>query len=287
MKCFYHSADLDGHCSAAIIKHRDPACELIGIDYGQPFPWDSIDQDEQVVMVDFSLQPFADMVELNKRCNLIWLDHHISAMEEAYKYAREAPLAGYRDETQAGCELAWDWAFCGEPVPVAVKLLGRYDLWDHRDPYTLPFQWGMRLYDTDPGRNPESMSSLWRLLFASTSVGVLVTNIISEGKLILKYQSQENEKYCRAAAFETNLDGLKCIAMNKMLTNSQLFDSVWNPNKYDAMLTFGWRGGKWVVSLYSTKSDVDCSAVAKNYGGGGHKGAAGFQCSGLPFLQGR
>jgi nanoRNase/pAp phosphatase (c-di-AMP/oligoRNAs hydrolase) len=37
------------------------------------------------------------------------------------------------------------------------------------------------------------------------------------------------------------------------------------------------------VSLYSTRDDIDCGAIAKTYGGGGHKGAAGFQCDTLPF----
>jgi nanoRNase/pAp phosphatase (c-di-AMP/oligoRNAs hydrolase) len=67
------------------------------------------------------------------------------------------------------------------------------------------------------------------------------------------------------------------------MTNSQTFDSVWDPEKYDAMLTFGWRRGQWTVSLYSVKQDVDVSEVAVKHGGGGHKGAAGFQCTELPF----
>ena len=68
-----------------------------------------------------------------------------------------------------------------------------------------------------------------------------------------------------------------------MLTNSQLFKTVWNPNKYDAMCVFGWRNGSWAVSLYTDKSDVDVSIIAKAYEGGGHRGAAGFNCKILPF----
>ena len=32
-----------------------------------------------------------------------------------------------------------------------------------------------------------------------------------------------------------------------------------------------------VVSLYSTHEDVHCGRICKELGGGGHKGAAGFQ----------
>ena len=66
------------------------------------------------------------------------------------------------------------------------------------------------------------------------------------------------------------------------MTNSQMFDSIWNPDKHDAMCTFCWKKDKWTVSLYSTKDNVDVSEICKARGGGGHKGAAGFQCSELP-----
>ena len=33
---------------------------------------------------------------------------------------------------------------------------------------------------------------------------------------------------------------------------------------------------KWYVSLYNDDGKTDCSKIAKRYGGGGHKGAAGF-----------
>jgi nanoRNase/pAp phosphatase (c-di-AMP/oligoRNAs hydrolase) len=50
------------------------------------------------------------------------------------------------------------------------------------------------------------------------------------------------------------------------------------------MVTFVRRVDKlWNVSLYSTKPEIDCGEIAKSFGGGGHKGAAGFQGKELPF----
>ena len=37
------------------------------------------------------------------------------------------------------------------------------------------------------------------------------------------------------------------------------------------------------IILYTTKDNVDCSLVAKKYGGGGHQGAAGCVLARLPF----
>jgi len=46
MKCFYHSVDLDGHCSGAIVKRAYPDCEMIGINYGDKFPWQQVYEGE-------------------------------------------------------------------------------------------------------------------------------------------------------------------------------------------------------------------------------------------------
>jgi len=32
--CFYHSADLDGHCSGAIVRKVFPQAQLVGANYG-------------------------------------------------------------------------------------------------------------------------------------------------------------------------------------------------------------------------------------------------------------
>lgn len=275
MKCFYHSADLDGHCSGAIVKMAFPKCELIGINYGDKFPWEDIRIEETVFMVDFSLQPFGDMLRLAQQCELIWIDHHKSAIEEAHKVGFLARQQILEDGIGA-CALVWDHCFPGQDRPKFVKLLAEYDVWNHTNTWTLPFQWGMRLKVTLPDKSPGLWDSLQRI--------ENVVRIVDEGNIVLQYVAQDNRKYLDACGFDTELDGLRCIAINRMLTNSQMFDSAWDPKKYDAMLTFGFRKGQWTVSLYSTKDDVDVSVIAKNRGGGGHKGAAGFQCDQLPFM---
>lgn len=276
MKCFYHSADLDGHCSGAIVKHVYPECEMHPINYGDDFPWDLIEPDEVVFMVDFSLQPFSEMLQLNEICCLIWIDHHKSAIEEEFNTFQS--ISGLRHDGKAGCELVWEYLLPDQPEPRAVHLLGRYDVWNHSDDDVLPFQMGMRMQHTWPD---EIGMRLWTELFGVMSEAFC--QIVAYGRILCAYQDQQNQKYAKSCAFETELDGLYLIAANAMLVNSKLFDAVWDGDKYDAMLTFGWRKGKWTVSLYSCKEDVDVSKIAKARGGGGHAGAAGFQCEELPF----
>lgn len=273
MKCFYHSADLDGRCSGAIVKMSHPECEMIGINYGEPFPWDRIEPGEFVYMVDFSL-PLDDMERLNAMCALVWVDHHKSAIEEAQQRGFVASGQQVLAIGTAGCELTWDLFGEPEAMPQSVFLLGRYDVWDHHNhPGALEFQYGMRQFNADPNNQ-----EFWRSLFCGD-----INGIIDLGRSLLAYEERQNEMYCQAFSFETELDGLRCIAVNKGLTNSLLFKTVYDPDKHDAMVSFVKGRHGWKVSVYTDKPGVDASALCKARGGGGHKGAAGFQCEMLPF----
>lgn len=290
--CIYHSADLDGKCSAAIVRRAfEGEVELFGWNYGDPVP---ALYGRDVIMVDVSFQPFERMIEATKQVSsLLWIDHHKSAIEEAEAAGfgnmttqNGQQVFGVWETGRAACELAWEWFFGtlqhtrpALRIPKAVRLLGRYDVWDHTDPETLPFQYGCRRgkWNADPAE------AFWGYLLGRDG-GQYVHPIISEGKLLLSYQEEQNEKMIKARGFVTEVGAMRVVACNTGLTNSQLFDSVWDPEKYDAMMTFQWTPkGFWTVSLYSTKDNVDVGKFAKHRGGGGHKGAAGFQCRLLPF----
>ena len=274
MKCFYHSADLDGKCSAAIVLKGFEGLEMeaLPINYGNPFPWDSITEGELVYMVDFGLQPFSDMLRLNDMADLIWIDHHKTAIQAHHDHGIAPEINGLRRVGEAGCELTWQFVFPGRPMPDVVRLLGRYDVWDHSDDTVLPFQYGMRLED------PEPESVIWESLLN----GACIESIFRHGLVCLQYQNQQNAGRAKSCSFETELDGLRLIAMNHGMGNSQCFDTVYDKEKHDAMCLFSYRKGSWTFSLYSTKDDVDVGEFCKARGGGGHQGAAGFQCKILP-----
>lgn len=70
--------------------------------------------------------------------------------------------------------------------------------------------------------------------------------------------------------------GHKCFAVNMAMISSDDF-VIDNVDDYDILVGFSFDGESWNYSLRSTK--IDCSKVAMKYGGGGHKGAAGFNNS--------
>lgn len=277
---FYHSADLDGMCSGAIVKYwadkTGRESHLHGINYGDEFPWNEVHPNDEVIMTDFSLQPWSDMKRLAALYHVTWIDHHKSAIEEHSKGDYPLFSRWILDTEYAACELTW-MEYFGQKLPLAVFWLGRYDIWKHQEHEgCLEFQYGMRLYDTQPENQ-----AFWKALFTEPNKA---NTIRDQGTLLLAYETEQNKKFASAYSFECELDGLRCIAVNKGFTNSLVFQSVYDPSRHDAMLSFAYRGGKWTVSLYSDKESVDCSVICKARGGGGHKGAAGFQCDVLPFL---
>ena len=280
---FYHGADLDGICSAAIALHttaigRSP-CNLHACDYGKPFPWYNISQGDHGIMLDFSLSP-ADMYRLDRALSsFVWIDHHKSAIESVRRYMEETPHSGYplkglREIGRAGCELTWDYFQADTPVPYVVRMLGRYDVFDHRDPDIRPFQYGCRLDSADPS------DAIWKRRLSAESTDELSVRILGNGRIIESWERRENARKLAGRGFATVLGGMKVLACNET-GGSLLFEDIPShlSGDYAAYLTFVYSSDRkqWVYGLYGVPGkDIDLSEFAARYGGGGHARAAGF-----------
>lgn len=286
----YHSADLDGHCSGAILRYYLESQDLklgddfvmVGWDYSDDIPWKYIDGHE-IYMADISFQPWDQMVDLFHRAKSVrWIDHHISAIKEYRKWREEATapeLLAIRQallvDGTAACRLCWQSFMHDQPEPEAVRLLGLFDVWEHHeDEQALPFQYGMRVKETTPF--VEEGWDLWRSLFEPLSCDY-VTTISDDGRLILEYQDQQNQRIMKGAHM-VRMDGLRFMAVNAGGINSLAFEDTFNVELYDGAMTYSRKGPDlWTISLYSIQQDRDLSVVAKARGGGGHPSACGFQ----------
>lgn len=273
MKCFYHKSDLDGHCSGAIIKEKYPDCKMIGVDYNDcldnlELTFDTINKDEDIFVVDFRFS-IEDMQWLSDNATLHWVDHHKTALDEAHEVGFISSGGQLLEIGKAGCELTWIYEHGETDMPLAVSLLGRYDVWDHEDKRTLPFQYGMR---THPNTLPDCQE-VWNKVFNDY---VYWMKIIETGEIILAYENSQNTMYAKGMSYEAEFEGLRAIVMNKAYANSKAFDSIYDDSKHDIMIMYGVKPGEIKYSLYSVKAEIDVSEIAKKYGGGGHKGAAGF-----------
>ena len=120
-------------------------------------------------------------------------------IQEAYAHEFLASGSQSLEIGKAGCELTWAHLF-SEPIPRAVHLLGRFDVWDHDDPQVQAFQYGVRQYDDTRPSNDE----LWDTLLGDYDVSdEIVDATIEVGKTLLKYERGQATKFCKAYAFET------------------------------------------------------------------------------------
>lgn len=312
--CIYHSIDLDGWMSAAIVKHwfkennkgfikdtDDSFCDFIGYNYGQPIP--DLSEYDKVIMCDISF-PKEDMLKicLAKELNFIWLDHH--QIQDIWNYMSnnrpngEYLPEGIRNDKFAACELTWKYFFPNEPMPEIVRLLGRYDCFGHKgtdeEQKVLEFQYGARscinnynqcydwLLESINYQNTESWNSSHQYSPEA--------EIYELGKAIYKYLCTE-AKQAYKNGFEIklveeitdhigkNIVNRKFICINKERFNPINFGIDYHKDGYDGAACFHFDGTHWRFSLYNDNGLVDCSQIAKQFGGGGHKGAAGFTIS--------
>lgn len=282
MICIYHNKDLDGYCSGAIVKKKYPEAEMIGYDYGQPFELTTEQMGQPIIMVDVSL-PMKTMEKVAQLSNwqLIWIDHHASAIKEYNEFVGEGEsfCKAFLKDGEAACEGVWQYLFPGEEMPLAVRLLGEYDTWRNQDALKwdneiLPFQFGMRIICNSEENFPQE------ILSNTQSAKEFVWKMTDAGVMILKYQASQNERACKSA-FEQEFEGLRAICLNGGGFNSDVFKSVYNESKHDVMMPFVFSKDHWTISLYTTKDNIDCSVIAKKMGGGGHRKAAGFQINNI------
>lgn len=224
------------------------------------------------------------LLEITK--DVTWIDHHISAIEKYNNF--NIPIKGIRYDGIAGCMLTYIYLnimttggvgkvleFNPEMVnraPKFTKLIADWDVWKFEfGDQTRLFNMGFEIYD----KSPED--KIWTELLENNT---LVYRIIEDGKLLTKYRDTWAELYCKSKGFEVEFEGYKCFAMNLGCCNSEYFNSL-DKSKYDILIPFCFDGNLYVYSLYST--NVDVAKIAQKYGGGGHKGASGFQSKELIF----
>lgn len=278
----YHSADFDGIFCREIAKRFLPNATLIGWNFG-----DALISPPPGPLYILDLSP--DCIQPECRLSwsdFVWIDHHKTSIE-----THPSDIPGYRIDGVAACRLAWQWftddggkvfPACKEPYvdrevnePLAVRLAGEYDIWDKRDPNAETFQYSLRIEEPN-----------WQRLLDGDETYTLW--LLDSGRAIQKYEQGVNASICNHKTWIMEWEGLRFLCVNSARFNSLLFTAKDVPETgHDALLGFCYTGKTWTVSLYHAKhrTDLDLSKIAIRYGGGGHRGACGFTCQTLPFMQ--
>lgn len=305
-----HHNDPDGYASAYIAYDfmRSAATLSLELDeeiyfhsmgYGSQLPKNLDYENDKVVMVDFSLQPLSEMVEFARKIpsgSFVWIDHHKTSLDMEEAAPELKAIAGIRkvvddqDIPVAACELTWEFFHPSEEVPLGITLLGSWDTWRWEASKELQAKY-LVSYCNSINCNPSSDEGkeFWSQMIHSSDqeMGWLTTKVLFEGEVIDRYMLSDYTKRIRGRGFTAKFAGYNAIVTNDR-ASSVLFESFRvPPEKVDLMVAFTLgKEGFWTVSLYSVQPHIDCGQIAKQLGeagpipsGGGHKGAAGFQCN--------
>lgn len=287
---FYHANCVDGFAAAHLIE-RHILCGnvqvpiLVPVQYGQVETQEQFDalygymlQNAEAIIVDFSF-PHAVMDHIAKTAQkTYWLDHHKTAFEEMKfdintRYDLWAGPNFYLvlDNSKCGAMLAWEFVNgVGAEAPDFIKVVDDYDRWVFQYPQTKDAQMYIRSHSMD------------RLAFDSLML-MSMDEMAQAGGMMRQYYSAQLEAHKKRQPMYVNFNDQPGLALNA----DAAFSSELGHYLAEKSKTFGAvyqvEGTKIKFSLRSC-GDYDVSALAKIFGGGGHKNAAGFTCAAYVFF---
>jgi uncharacterized protein len=163
--------------------------------------------------------------------------------------------------TRSGAGLTWDFFSKGKPRPDFINYIEDRDLWKKSLPSGDEFTIALRSYPQD--------FAIWDDLVKAGADA-----LIAEGKSIQRYYRLRVEELKRSA-YKSVIDGYDCwIANAPYFAASEIAGELSEKTSFGACY-FEVEKGRWQYSLRS-RGAFDVSEVAKVFGGGGHRNAAGF-----------
>jgi len=283
--CIYHGNCADGFSAAWAVwkKHGNNFDYYPGV-YQQEPPEVS---GREVYLVDFSYKrPVLEEMARAAKCITV-LDHHKSAQEDLASYIDNAKMRMTLDELQgicgleaslpirarfdmdkSGAVLAWEYFHPGTHVPKLLLHVQDRDLWRFELPMTREIQASVFSY--------EYTFENWDML-ANSFDSFGHSNLAKEGAAIERKHFKDIKEFSKNAYREV-IGGYDVPVVNCPYQWSSDMAGMLSENEPFAACWWKTPGGK-TYSLRSREGGIDVSEIAKKYGGGGHKHAAGFSVS--------
>ena len=290
----YHRIDFDGLCSMSVISHwaqkNNIQADILGYNYTDNPP--QIPQSYDWVFVVDCCLPTEEMIRLHNEGVLVWIDHHVTAIQES-NLKGFSTCPGIRKEGYGACEMCWELLFPDKELPLFIKLLSAYDTWDKKrqdwEGQTLPFQYGLR---NRIGLDREKFFCLFESQIDRMDDTNNVSEIIKEGSSLIKYIRNSGRNACKNYAFEVTIGRqLKGLAMlTSQFGALQMEESVRESGCQVAVCINKSNDTEdYVVSVYACGTDIgdfNIGAYMKShYRGGGHRSAAGGRLTHEEFLR--
>lgn len=276
--CIYHGNCADGFGAAWVVRERFkrdgmPVDFFAGI-YQDPPPNVA---GQHVILVDFSYKRdvLAEMAE--DAASILIIDHHKTAaadlrdIEEAppweYLIEHDIPrLAAVFDMNRSGAGLAWDYFFAGQSRPRLIDHIEDRDLWKFSLPGTRPIQAALFSF--------EYSFDIWDHLMRCDPA-----TLLAEGSAIERKHHKDIAELVAVCKRPMKIGGAIVPAASLPYTLTSDAGHLMAADAPFAACYYDTPEGR-CFSLRSREDGADVSEIAKQYGGGGHKHAAGFR---VPF----
>jgi uncharacterized protein len=282
--CFYHHPCSDGMASCWAVNKYCDSVEMIGtkpqfyLDTGRV----SLCKDANIICVD--VIPSKESLQmLDGHCKtLTILDHHKTNKEVIEELNwKNSQLIKVFDMDRAGCQITWDYFFPLEERPWFIDYIADRDLWkwelpDSKDINTGMFE--MKINSVD------KFNELF--LMKKNDICPEIKRI---GEEKIKINTKIIEKCIRMSLYchlhLPNGDKQLVILGNpptdlrsEFGNQSLLGEPFYNYEKVKVSASWhlDFYSQEWWISLRSLTPNDDVSAIAKQFGGGGHPCASGF-----------
>lgn len=268
-----HHNDLDGRCAGAVVlNYLSSKGQNIYVIYERDYTQVPLTVKEAkgsvIYFVDysFSMSTIHYLIEyLKVATSVTWIDHHKISLETVSREnlkERFNNLVTVLDVNRCGAFLTYKFFYkvSDSDVPNYIKLVDIYDRWVKNSDYfetacKCKFKTGIEMQESEP------IANVWKLLIVNAEI------LEGANKVINKRRFEDFGYFAKFFGNKVpviNSDG-----------NSKLFgDLIYD---YPYVVRWHYKNGLYTYSIYSVEEYVDCSYMARVYGGGGHKGAASFQ----------
>lgn len=294
----YHKVTADKNCpdglaAAWVASKVYPDADIIGWQYQTPPP-DFLEPGDRIIIVDFSFSASILNAWTEQGIEVILIDHHDGMLNELSQLADRIL---YRfDIKECGATLTWKHFFPEKPIPEFLKYIRDRDLFDHLLPNTREIHAAM----SEMGRSFELFDrienySSEELIAEFVPIGAPLVGPRWEkcraaakrwqiakigGYFVPAVEMTEDESYLRSdicfVLYREMFAGGDGIAQSKTLP----------PEVIEGMYRRGELQPPFVAAYYKNRYDlrsdkhtyksINVDTVAKKYGGGGSRNAAGF-----------
>ena len=261
--CIYHGNCPDGFAAAWAVRHAlgDTVEFHAGVHQQAPPEVSG----REVILVDFSYKKSVLESMLETAAGITILDHHVSAQQDLAELLQSGKISGLFDMARSGAMLTWEWFNPDSEAPQLIRHIQDRDLWQFKLAGTREIMAGLSSWPYD--------FSLWDR-FMQNRHGEL-EKLKSDGIAIERKLQKDVDELIATGVMRMTIGGFDVPVLNASSAYVSEAGHRLSHNEPFAACYWDHADGR-SFSLRSAEGGVDVAAVAVQYGGGGHRHAAGF-----------